>query len=56
MTKEEIKKLNKIKSITMAEARIYQGKTESAQAFKYGFNLCRRKIRKALFGVITKNI
>lgn len=56
MTKKEILKINSIKSITMKEARMFNKDAMKAQAFKHGFNLARRKIRKVLFGIITKNI
>ena len=56
MTKKEIQKINKIKAVTMEEARRVSHNVDFARGFKWGFNVCRRKIRKELFGIINKNV
>lgn len=56
MKKQEIKDLNKIERVKMADIKTLSKDKMYRLGYKQGFNVCRRRIRKVLLKVITKNV
>jgi hypothetical protein len=54
MKKIEIKKLNTVKALFMADVKKLSSKKDYREGYKAGFNTCRRRIRK-LLGVLVTN-
>jgi hypothetical protein len=48
MRKTEIKKLNQIHRIKMADIEDLSKNKKYREGYKHGFNFCRRKVRKTL--------
>jgi hypothetical protein len=54
MTKKEYQKLNTVKTLLLADVKTVSNHKVYQWGYKHGFNVCRRRIRKAL-GVLATN-
>jgi len=56
MTKQQLQDLNTIKNVKMVDIETLSQDRVYRLGYKHGFNVCRRKFRKVLFGKIKKNV